>query len=762
MATKLRLPSTGTPLVSPTLQSYTHTGSTRLRLPPVDTSALTTTTLTPDAADDLIAGDTFFAQFVSDPMVAGIAFTSGDAITVNVQSLEAGANNNLFVQLYVSIVDRAGTSVQRIIRTKVVDGTEVATSLTARSHATTQSGATYTTVAGDRIVVELSLQGTPVNTGGVQGHNGSLRFGSDGASGDLANNDTDTSTALNPWIQFVPAIQFEQPTTTSRNEWATELPRPRRAASMAALTIAVNLLQSTLTPAPVVPVYTTQQDTPIRARGPVPPWEPPNLQQSTLTPAATYYTQQDTPLRGRSPAPPWSTPNLSLTTLKGLHTLVADPGSYVVTGADATETSSARPILPIDWVIPRRTVQPHARLNHTAYFILGDLVNSTMDALAGSYTVSGADTTLVAGYSLPATAGSYAVTGSPITTINARLISASAGGYVVTGADLGFGYSFGADAGSYAVTGADSIELAVQQLTAILGDYAVTGSPATLLATRVLAADAGSYAIAGPDITTGLARAVSADAGAYTVTGADATEIADRLVVAGPGSYALTGADITVLTARVIVTTAGVYAITSADANLVVLSPNAISTEIGGYTISGAPATVIADRVLSADAGSYAIAGADASLVHGLAPAVVVVTWTAPAQTISGTGVALYPTAAVISQWVLAEPALLVSGTTLTPPAVAVPWTYPTGVITSPGNSITGTHALGTWTISTATLTPIGTPSLAPAAVQFPWHSARAVTSGGVAIAGSTGLQPVLGNEPEMPGVCLGGEISIT
>jgi hypothetical protein len=84
----------------------------------------------------------------------------------------------------------------------------MATTLTNRFLSTTQGGATYTTVAGDRLVVEFSAVGTPVASGGVQGHNASIRLGGDGAGGDAPENDTDTGTTINGWIEFVPTITF--------------------------------------------------------------------------------------------------------------------------------------------------------------------------------------------------------------------------------------------------------------------------------------------------------------------------------------------------------------------------------------------------------------------------------------------------------------------------------------------------------------------------------------------------------------------------
>lgn len=213
MTTRFRLTSeTTAPAVSPALQSYSHNApsTVRRRLKTSDSSSLSNFAYSPDAADHLVAGDSLLGQFVSEPMDAGITFTSGNVIKFATQWLESNAGNNLQAQLFASIVSEDGGTVRRTLRTKVLEGIELATALTNRFLSTTQDGANYTTVAGDRLVVEFSASGTPTGAGGVQGHNATLRLGGDGAGGDLAENDTETGTTFNPWIEFAPTITFVQ------------------------------------------------------------------------------------------------------------------------------------------------------------------------------------------------------------------------------------------------------------------------------------------------------------------------------------------------------------------------------------------------------------------------------------------------------------------------------------------------------------------------------------------------------------------------
>jgi hypothetical protein len=196
-----RLPASGSAAVSPALQSYTHTlASTRRPLPTSDATALATQAVTPDAADHAAAGDSFHVQFVSDALTTGTVFDVGNVIKCCVQGLEPSAANNQTLQIWVGVYSNDGATLRQTLRAKVI-AAEFNTALRSVFLSTTVASA-YTTVSGDRLVVEFSCQGTPGGGGGTQGHNASMRWGSDGAGGDLAENDTQTGTTLNPWFEI--------------------------------------------------------------------------------------------------------------------------------------------------------------------------------------------------------------------------------------------------------------------------------------------------------------------------------------------------------------------------------------------------------------------------------------------------------------------------------------------------------------------------------------------------------------------------------
>lgn len=212
MATRFRLPASGAAAVSPAVQTTDtnlHTQPTNLRIamPTTDASALANASYVPDGADHLVQASSVYRQYVSDPMAAGNVFTAGDVLKCAVQQREANAGNNLFFQILAFICSEDGTTIRATIRSKVSDANEVATTIVNKFLTTTLS-ASYTTVAGDRLCVEFSQQGTCTAAGGVQGHNGEMRWGSNGAGGDLPENDTEAGTTLNPWIEFATTITW--------------------------------------------------------------------------------------------------------------------------------------------------------------------------------------------------------------------------------------------------------------------------------------------------------------------------------------------------------------------------------------------------------------------------------------------------------------------------------------------------------------------------------------------------------------------------
>lgn len=214
MATRFYFPETlAAPVTPPTPSGgaeWEHNNNvTRALLLTPDGSTLTTTAYTPDAADDLTNRDACHRQYVSDPL--GLQALSGN-VKAQFQVLEAHANNELRLTFKILVCSYDG-STTRATLLAITRGTNEAN--TSLRNLTFQSTAlsSYTTVnPGDRLVVEIGLGGNVTTAaGGVQGHNGSIRFGCSAAGGDLPENETDTGTTLRGWLEISTNIEFSLP-----------------------------------------------------------------------------------------------------------------------------------------------------------------------------------------------------------------------------------------------------------------------------------------------------------------------------------------------------------------------------------------------------------------------------------------------------------------------------------------------------------------------------------------------------------------------
>lgn len=201
---RFRLPSSGSAAVSPAFGTWTHNQSVRRPLPTSDSTALASQAYTPDAADHAGDGSSMHVQFVSDALTTGTVFSVGNNIQIVLQGLEPNTGCNQFLEWEVKVVSNDGATLRQTLL-RMRDNTEFTASLLSRAEneaggSTVQNA--YTTVSGDRLVVEIGCGGSPGGGGGTQGHNATLRFGSDGAGGDLALNDSQSGTTLNPWIEI--------------------------------------------------------------------------------------------------------------------------------------------------------------------------------------------------------------------------------------------------------------------------------------------------------------------------------------------------------------------------------------------------------------------------------------------------------------------------------------------------------------------------------------------------------------------------------
>jgi hypothetical protein len=198
MATRFYLSTGSVPDITPAFEAWNETDGALRRM------------MSPTAYQDALADGSALAstagnkqlhrQYISDPMDSGIAFTTATTFSCQIMGLESAINDNIINRVRaVKIVDVNGTVVRATLvalgnAASVVEWNTAMRNLTFLSANT--SAVNYTTVAGDRLVLEvghLDSGGTTVS--------GTLRFGITGQTADLGANETDTTTTLRPWFE---------------------------------------------------------------------------------------------------------------------------------------------------------------------------------------------------------------------------------------------------------------------------------------------------------------------------------------------------------------------------------------------------------------------------------------------------------------------------------------------------------------------------------------------------------------------------------
>jgi len=236
------------------------------------------------------------------------------------------------------------------------------------------------------------------------------------------------------------------------------------------------------------------------------------------------------------------------------------------------------------------------------YFDAGGGGATTLDAAAGSYSVTGqiatfslSQSSVVGSYSvagqtanfqsvLNVATGSYSVTGVDATLtatgLDSKTLSADAGNYVLTGQASSFATNLVASAGSYSVTGqATALNI---NTSAATGSYTITGVAADLIPTGI-----SSFTI-------------SAEAGSFSLTGSAATF--DLTAKAAASSYSVTGSSATFSTTLPL--QAGSYVVTGVDANLDAQVSLTISAEAGSFSLIGKAADLILTGTLQQKDGT--------------------------------------------------------------------------------------------------------------------------------------------------------------
>lgn len=223
MATRLYLPATAeVTAISPTASASWEDTTILARV--VARTSKRNNTLTSVSFSDANAAnrDVLFRQYVSLELDAGQTITGGQNLKAQALCSETDAGNAMFLAIGIRVIANDGSTVRKVVLDVFRDAVEIrddaAGGLQNRQFATTSAVTNYTTLAGDRLVIEVGTGGDPA---GGKSHSSTIRLG-DSSGTDLAEDDT-TTTDNNPWIEFTDTLTFIERYGLYANETAALL-----------------------------------------------------------------------------------------------------------------------------------------------------------------------------------------------------------------------------------------------------------------------------------------------------------------------------------------------------------------------------------------------------------------------------------------------------------------------------------------------------------------------------------------------------------
>jgi hypothetical protein len=530
-------------------------------------SSLTIFGNTNPAADATALAVQFSGPFIK----VGTQFLTTATFKCYIRCMESATNDNLNRQP-IAIKIYNGTTLQATLKslghygpntTEWVNGTLTSKTFgdgdTMASH-----GSTYTTVAGDYLVVELGGQ---VSGAGGSSVTGSLSMGSNSGT-DIAENETVTA-ANNPWIEFSTDIFQDYRLDIDVGSYAVSGVQPS--------------LQFGHRTDSDVGSYTLIGVDPTFVHG--------------------YKTDPD--------VGSYSLTGVEPTFLKALQIVLA-VGSYTLTGIDVdmSEGGTPRPAPG-----PITDMMPMAVPGRIYGDFIHDTGGITMDIDAGVYALSGVEPSLAFGRKVSPDVGSYTLSGVDPALLHGHVVSPDVGSYAVTGIDpsLLFGHTIIPDVGAYSLTGVDPALLQAHVVAVDVGSYSVIGVEPELIYTPtgafVLNCNVGSYTLTGANPSLEFNRAVATDIGNYTMVGVDPALSRGCVLAVDVGAYTLSGIDPALQRAAVMATDAGNYALSGVDPML--LRGQVVSPDIGTYALTGIDPSMSRGKSMSIDAGVYSQTGND-------------------------------------------------------------------------------------------------------------------------------------------------------
>lgn len=172
----------------------------------------------------------------------------------------------------------------------------------------------------------------------------------------------------------------------------------------------------------------------------------------------------------------------------------------------------------------------------------------TIDANAGTFTLTGIATGLLIGINMVASVATFTLTGIANILSFGRVMATTVATFTLTGFDVIFYYGkiLIAETGTFVLTGVDAIISSTRTMIADTTSFVLTGIDSIFSVGKTLVADVATFTLTGIDAILSYGRGIIASAGTFTLTGIDATFSKTLTMIAGVGSFTLTFWDIVI------------------------------------------------------------------------------------------------------------------------------------------------------------------------------------------------------------------------
>lgn len=235
--------------------------------------------------------------------------------------------------------------------------------------------------------------------------------------------------------------------------------------------------------------------------------------------------------------------------------------------------------------------------------------NQNIGAISsGSFSLTGQDSTATVENAGTVSAGSFTLTSQDSTATTANVAVISAGSFTLTGQDITAGSIVTAivSAGSFSLTGQDTTAITSQTATVSAGSFSLAGNDSAATIQNVATVAAGSFTVAGNDTTASTSQTASIAAGSFTLAGQDSTATSVSIAVVSAGSITINGQDSTPTVANIASVTPGSITFTGNDSSTI--TATTATVDAGSFTLSGVDLTASTANTVSVSQGSITIA----------------------------------------------------------------------------------------------------------------------------------------------------------